>query len=211
MRRAADFRWPQHRKHPSLERLRRPGVFLSATLTREHLLHALELARKEALADLAAVGITIANNGPPAADIDDSSESDGDDSDQHLATLHINAHDGHADSDSSDGDSSDGDHSDGDSDEAAACGMVDLLHEDDTSDEEVASGAFTLAASDRQSLFLVRPHQPEHERTSPYLPDLSGAKQHKQRACAYVTRHAKLSNDRILRYRQHPRALPSTL
>ncbi len=151
------------------------------------------------MTDLAAVSITIANNGPPAADMDDS--SDGDDSDQLLATLHINAHDGHADSDSSDGDNSESD-----SDAAA-----DLLHEDDTCDEEVAPGSFTPATSDRQSLFLVRPHQPEHERTSPYLLDLSGAKQHKQRACAYVTRHAKLSNDRILRYQQCPRALPSTL
>ncbi len=63
----AQFRWPQHRKHPAFERLRRAGTFLPADLTLADLTRVLEQARLDAIADLSAVGIVIANV-PPADD-----------------------------------------------------------------------------------------------------------------------------------------------
>ncbi len=194
-RRSAEFRWPQHRKHPAFERLRRAGTFLPADLTSADLTRVLEQARLDAIADLSAVGIVIANV-PPADDSNNDSDSDGDSDDAQLDMMHATAHL---------------------DDEPVDAAEVDVLHglsdtddtDDDNSDAPAAAAAAALPASGSlPDVHACRPDQLVKVTASDMLLDRSGHPQHKQRACAYVSSHAKQSNDRTLRYKRPQHASP---
>ncbi len=197
-RRADEFRWPHHRKHPAFERLRRAGTFLPASLTAADLERTLERARVDAIADLSAVGIIIANV-PPANDSSSTDgDSDGDSDDDQLDMMHATAHHDDEPVDDADLDMLSGLSDDENTD-------------DDTSDTSVPSAvanAPPAPPSTPPAVHAGRPDQPVKATTSKTLSDRSGHPQHKQRACAYVSKHAKQSNDRALRYKRPQHASP---
>jgi hypothetical protein len=188
VRRADDFSWPQHRKHPSLESLRRPGVFLSADLTGDHLRHALEQARVAALSDLRSVGIFVADAAPERElpSNDDDSDLDGDDALIDAAHIHARG----------DGSGSD---SDDDDDRTIESDSVGGLFGDHNC--WPLSHCDTLMPQADRSQFASRPEVVQRESAAPTVADGSGALWHKQAACAFASQHSKVSNDRLQRYR----------
>jgi hypothetical protein len=199
-RRHAEFRWPQHRKHPAFERLRRAGTFLPADLTSADLTRVLEQARLDAIADLSAVGILIANlpradDSSSNSDDDGDGDSDGDSDDAQLDMMHATAH-----------------LDDEPVDAAEVAVLNSLADTDDTDDDSDAPAAAAAAAppapDSLPDVYACRPDQPLKVTTSDTLLDHSGHAQHKQRACAYVSSHAKQSNDRALRYKRPQHASP---
>jgi hypothetical protein len=237
VRRQADFRWPKHRKHSSMESLNRSGKILNdGSVTEASLLHTLWAARGEAERDLLALGITIIV--PPAASATaatstststatltaaisttipavvaaaptatatTSEEDDADDT--ALDVLHLNFVD------------ADPDDEDDDDDDLAPEADVLLPEYEEESDSDGAEGQPSDGAEGQpsdgadvalpssppaafNSEFAPRAARVARQSSSPFIVDKSGARYHKQTACAFASRHSKLSSDRLLRFRE---------
>ncbi len=143
----------------------------------------------DAIVDLSSVGIVIANVLPADDSSSSDGDSDGDSDDDQLDMMHATAH-----------------HDDEPVDDAnldVLSGLSDDENtDDDTSDISVPSAAANAPPSTPPAVHAGRPDQPVKATTSKTLTDRSGHPQHKQRACAYVSKHAKQSNDRALRYKR---------
>ena len=203
MRRADDFSWPRHRKHRAFEKLHRAVRFLPVDLTLQHLMDTLHRARRDALEALRSCGVdcswTAAPPCPPpppappspaegsedtSDDSDESNESDDDPDDAWLDAGHINLREVCSVTHSGDSNNSDSD-SDGDEDNA------DLTDDDDSEADSPPANSNNL-----REPFSARPDTIVKAPSSAMLRDQSGAELHKQRACAYVSRHTKLPNSR---------------
>jgi hypothetical protein len=209
-RRADDFAWPAHRKHRVFEQLRRPTEYLPAALTLQHLKETLSRARTDALCDLHSCKAdclwTIAPAAPDETSDDNSSSDDSlndSDVDGWLDAAHVSNHDRHSlaarSSENSDEESDNTDAED---------------YEGDLTDEEERQETFSVPAPQIDSSpptlsepWSARPSSVQISNSSSTLRDKSGADVHKQRACAYVSRHTKLPNSRA-RFRT-PRDTPS--
>lgn len=203
MRRADDFSWPCHHKHRSFEKLHRAAQFLPEDLTLQHLIDVLHRARRDALAALRSCGVDCSWTAvppppppPPAvpessddtSDDDGNNEDDDDPDDAWLAAGHINLRDLRAATCSDNSNDNDSD-SDGEEDD------VDLTDDDD--DEELEADSPPVVHLDNfKEPFSARPDTIAKTCSSSTLRDQSGAQLHKQRACAFVSRHTKLPNSR---------------
>lgn len=193
LRRKNDFFWPQHRKHPALEKLSRAAEMLPDSLSAADLQRTVEEARRDALADLELIGIKVAQLQVPQPAASDNSEDDNilaaSEEDIWLDGILVSTRDALAN-----------DHDDDDG-EVEACEADETNLEPDDNNSLAHDSANRPAADSQREPFASRPDQIVPCRTSPTLRDLSGSVIHKQKAAAYVSRHQKLSNDRRQRYR----------